>query len=79
MLRISVPHNIDPTGFSNEGFTEITEPRLTSVSQRCEEMGEAAVRLFMELATAPHAPFAQRQVVLQPELFGRESSLQRLP
>ncbi|TPG63662.1 LacI family DNA-binding transcriptional regulator [Hymenobacter nivis] len=73
---ISIPRDVALAGFSNEGFTAITEPRLTSVDQRCEEMGEAAVRLFLELAAAPHAPFAQRQVVLQPELFVRESSLQ---
>jgi len=40
-------------------------------------MGQAAVRLFLELAAAPAAPYAQRQVVLQPELFVRESSLRR--
>jgi LacI family transcriptional regulator len=74
---IQVPQAIALAGFSNEGFTAITEPRLTSVDQRCEEMGEAAVRLFLELAATPNAPFMQRQVVLQPELFIRESSLQQ--
>ncbi|TVT43374.1 LacI family transcriptional regulator [Hymenobacter setariae] len=73
---IRVPQDIALAGFSNEGFTAITEPRLTSVDQRCEEMGEAVVRLFLELSTAPEAQFVQRQVVLQPELFIRESSLQ---
>ena len=74
---VRVPQDIALAGFSNESFTAITEPRLTSVDQRCEEMGEAAVRLFLELAAAPEAPFTQRQVVLQPELFVRESSLHR--
>jgi LacI family transcriptional regulator len=73
---IRVPQDIALAGFSNEGFTAITEPQLTSVDQRCEEMGEAAVRLFLELSAAPDAPFVQRQVVLQPELFVRESSRQ---
>ena len=72
-----VPQDVALAGFSNEGFTSITEPRLTSVDQRCEEMGEAAVRLFLELAATPESPFTQRQVVLQPELFIRESSLQQ--
>jgi LacI family transcriptional regulator len=75
---IRVPQDVALAGFSNEGFTAITEPQLTSVDQRCEEMGEAAVRLFLELAAAPDAPFMQRQVVLQPELFVRESSRQGL-
>lgn len=74
---IQVPQAIALAGFSNEGFTAITEPQLTSVDQRCEQMGEAAVRLFLELAAAPKAPFMQRQVVLQPELFIRQSSLQQ--
>ena len=76
---VRVPQDIALAGFSNEGFTSITEPRLTSVDQRCEEMGEAAVRLFLELAATPESPFTQRQVVLQPELFIRESSLQQVP
>jgi len=71
---IRVPQDVALAGFSNEFFTAITEPQLTSVDQRCEEMGQAAVRLFLELAAAPGAPFVPRQVVLQPELFVRESS-----
>lgn len=72
---IRVPKDIALAGFSNEGFTAITEPQLTSVDQRCEEMGQATVRLFLELVEAKGAPFYQRQVVLQPQLFIRESSL----
>ncbi|MGI4874716.1 MAG: LacI family DNA-binding transcriptional regulator [Janthinobacterium lividum] len=72
---IAVPQQVALAGFSNEGFTTITEPQLTSVDQRCTEMGEAAVRLFLELAATPDAPFVQRQVVLQPELFVRQSSV----
>ncbi len=73
---IRVPRDVALAGFSNEFFTTITEPQLTSVDQRCEEMGQAAVRLSLELAATPHAPFGQRQVVLQPELFVRGSSRQ---
>ena len=72
---IRIPQDVALVGFSNEGFTTITEPQLTSVDQRCEEMGTAAVRLFLELVAQPDAAFTQRQVVLQPELFIRGSSL----
>jgi LacI family transcriptional regulator len=72
---IRVPQDIALAGFSNEGFTAITEPMLTSVDQRCEEMGQAAVRLFLELVEAKGNSFSHRQVVLQPELFVRGSSL----
>jgi LacI family transcriptional regulator len=74
---LRVPHDIALAGFSNEGFTSITEPQLTSVDQRCEEMGNAAVRLFLELASTPDSPISQRQVVLQPELLVRASSQRR--
>jgi LacI family transcriptional regulator len=76
---LRVPEDVALVGFSNESFTAITEPQLTSVDQRCEEMGQAAVRLFLELAAAPEAPFVQRQVVLEPKLFIRGSSLLPAP
>ncbi len=74
---LRVPADVALAGFSNEGFTLITEPRLTSVDQHCEEMGQAAVRMFLDLAADARHPSAQRQVVLQPELIVRESSLRR--
>jgi len=72
---VAVPQQVALAGFSNEGFTAITEPMLTSVDQRCEEMGQATMRLFLELREAGDAPALQRQVILQPRLFVRESSL----
>ena len=72
---IRVPQDVALAGFSNEAFTSITEPMLTSVDQRCEEMGQASVRLFLELMETKGPAFSHRQVVLQPQLFIRESSL----
>ena len=72
---LRVPEDVALAGFSNEALTTATEPQLTSVDQRCEEMGQAAFRLFTELVEAEGAPFAHRQVVLQPQLFVRASSL----
>lgn len=72
---VRVPQDIALAGFSNEALTSVAEPMLTSVDQRCEEMGQAAFRLFTELVEAGDAPFSQRQVVLQPQLFVRASSL----
>ena len=71
---VIVPQQLAVAGFSNEGFTSLTEPQLTSVDQRCAEMGAATVRLFLELAAAPGQHFVQRQVLLQPELCIRGSS-----
>ncbi|GAB3588880.1 LacI family DNA-binding transcriptional regulator [Hymenobacter daeguensis] len=72
---LRVPQDVALAGYSNEALTMVAEPHLTSVDQRCEEMGQAAFRLFTELVEAGGGAFAQRQVLLQPQLFVRESSL----
>lgn len=74
-LGVRVPQDVALAGFSNEGFTTITEPPLTSVDQRCQEMGKAVVQLFLELSSAPVPDAVHRQIVLQPNLFIRQSSL----
>jgi len=74
---LRVPQDVALAGFSNEALTLVTEPMLTSVDQRCEEMGQAAFRLFTELVEAEGTAFSQRQVVLQPQLFVRASSLRK--
>jgi LacI family transcriptional regulator len=74
---VRVPKDVALVGFSNEALTLVAEPNITSVDQRCEEMGQATFRLFTELVEAGATPFSQRQVVLQPLLFERASSLHR--
>jgi len=72
---VRVPDDVAITGFSNEAFTVITEPTITTIDQRCEEMGQATVRLLLELIEASGTPFTPRQIVLRPELLIRDSSL----
>ncbi|MET4105982.1 LacI family DNA-binding transcriptional regulator [Hymenobacter sp. UYP22] len=74
-LGFRVPDDVAISGFSNEAFTTITKPTITTVDQRCEEMGQATVRLLLELIEADGSTFAARQIVLRPELLVRESSL----
>ena len=72
---LRVPHDLALAGFSNETFTSLTEPMLTSVDQRCEQMGQSAVRLLLEILE--ENVFSPRRVVLQPDLLIRESSRYR--
>ena len=69
-----VPQDMALVGFSNETFTSFTDPLLTSVDQRCEQMGQAAVRLFLEMREENDGMFSPRRVVLQPDLMVRGSS-----
>ena len=72
---ISIPQDMAVAGFSNESFTLVAEPTITTVDQRCEEMGQAAVHLLLELINANGQPFTPRQVALHPKLLVRDSSV----
>jgi LacI family transcriptional regulator len=74
---LRVPEDVGLAGFSNELFSQLTEPKLTSIDQHCELMGQSATRLLLEIMEEKGRPFAARQVVLQPELFVRASSLRQ--
>jgi LacI family transcriptional regulator len=71
---LRVPEDLALSGFSNEAFTTITEPGITTIDQRCEEMGQAALRLLLELIEAQGSPFSPRQLALRPTLLVRGSS-----
>jgi LacI family transcriptional regulator len=71
---IRVPEDIALAGFSNEPFTTMVKPQLTSVDQHGEQMGEAAVQLFLQLQKHPDT-FTGQRIVLTPNLMVRASSL----
>ena len=71
-----VPQDIAFACFSNEPFTTMTHPQLTVVDQRAEQMGETAVRLFLQLLKRGPA-YNPPHLVLKPELIIRDSSLHR--
>ena len=73
--RLRVPRDIAFIGFSNELFTTLTEPMLSSVDQRCEQMGKTAVQLLQKmLKSGPHRTGPPKPIVLKPKLLVRESS-----
>lgn len=74
-----VPEDVGLAGFSNELFSRLTEPKLTSVDQHCELMGQSATRLLLEIMATQGQPFLPRHVVLKPNLFVRASSLRQAP
>ncbi|MGI4835971.1 MAG: LacI family DNA-binding transcriptional regulator [Janthinobacterium lividum] len=76
---LRVPQDIGLVGFSNELFSRLTVPQLTSIDQHCELMGRTATRLLLEIMADREPHFAPRHVVLQPDLFMRASSLRLGP
>ena len=75
-LNIKVPGQVALAGFSNEPFTTLTTPRLTSVDQRGEQMGQSAVQLFLQMLKRSDN-FAPHRIVLKPQLLIRDSSLKK--
>ncbi|SFQ36027.1 LacI family DNA-binding transcriptional regulator [Hymenobacter arizonensis] len=76
--RLRVPKDVAIVGFSNEMFTTLTEPMLSSVDQRCEQMGKTAVQLLQKmLKSSPTRQGPPKPIVLKPKLLVRESSQRR--
>ncbi len=76
--RLRVPQDVAIVGFSNEAFASLTEPMLSSVDQRCEQMGKTAVQLLQKmLKSGPNRLGPPRPIVLKPKLLVRESSSRR--
>lgn len=76
---LRVPQDMGLVGFSNELFSRLTVPQLTSIDQHCELMGRSATRLLLQIMEEQNQHFAPRHVVLQPDLFVRASSLRLAP
>lgn len=72
---LRVPQDMGLVGFSNELFSRLTSPMLTSIDQHCELMGRSATGLLLQIMDEREQHFAPRHVVLQPELCVRASSL----
>ncbi|MFM1877271.1 MAG: hypothetical protein RLZZ241_137 [Bacteroidota bacterium] len=72
---LKIPGDISVAGFSNEPFTHLIEPSITTVDQFPSEMGRIAAQVFLEEVNSDGVQKAEKHVVLKPELVVRNSSL----
>lgn len=70
---IKIPEDICVSGFSNEPFTDFTEPSMTTVDQSPVEMGRMAAKVFLEQVKSKGIKI-EKKVVLNPKLLIRNSS-----
>jgi LacI family transcriptional regulator len=75
--KIKIPQQIALVGFSNEPFTEFTEPALTTVDQHSLRIGNAAAQIFLGEISSGQKKFIPQKIVLKPELIVRGSSLRK--
>jgi LacI family transcriptional regulator len=72
--RLTVPGTIAIVGYDDIDFAAAAAVPLTSVRQPREQLGRAAMELLLEEATDPKG-HQHRQVVFEPELVVRESTV----
>lgn len=68
---LRVPEDVSIVGFDNIPFGELSTPRLTTIDQHAERMGQIAVDMMIELIQNPDA--TPQSVELEPELILRGS------
>jgi LacI family transcriptional regulator len=73
-LSVNIPAKLAIIGFSNEPFTALITPSLTSIDQKAKEMGENAAKLLLEAVNHPHLQLPPQQIILKTELCIRQSS-----
>jgi LacI family transcriptional regulator len=73
-VGIAIPEDISLAGFDDNAIARTVRPRLTSVRQPLEEMGEAACRLLIDRIRHPSSTNRHEQVPFQ--IVERESVIE---
>ncbi|MEW4922873.1 LacI family DNA-binding transcriptional regulator [Algibacter sp. 2305UL17-15] len=72
--NIRVPEDIALVGFSNEPFSSLITPSISSVEQHSEEIGKLAAETFLKRIANPDEKVSLNKMILKPELIIRASS-----
>ncbi|OYX81706.1 MAG: LacI family transcriptional regulator [Flavobacteriales bacterium 32-34-25] len=75
--NIKVPEEIALIGFSDEPFTSLTQPSISTVNQHSDQIGKLAAEAFLERINNPKKKSINR-IILEPELIIRQSSNRNL-
>jgi LacI family transcriptional regulator len=74
---IKVPDDILIVGFSNEPFSEVVTPSISTIKQPGFEMGKKAAELLIRQIRAKDKPVRFQTFVMPTELIVRESSVRK--
>jgi len=75
--KIRVPEDIAIVGFSNEPFSEVVTPSITTIKQPGFEMGQKAAQLLIDQINQKKGPFIFQNIKMPTELIVRDSSVIR--
>lgn len=76
--KINVPNDIALVGFSDEPFTSLVTPSITTVNQHSKKIGQLAANTFLKRVDNPLKNSEPENIILKPELIIRESSKKNL-
>ena len=71
-LNVRVPQDVSVVGYDDVRYAHLLRVPLTTISQPCEQIGNAAAHLMLERIA--HADLPPREILLTPGLTLRESS-----
>ncbi|UII74621.1 LacI family transcriptional regulator [Flagellimonas sp. HMM57] len=71
-LNVNVPEKIKLIGFGNANFSNLTQPKISTVDQECSQMGELAAELLLQNLNNKNA--RPETKVLSPKLVKRAST-----
>lgn len=72
---VAIPEQLSLVGFDDLPWADLTTPSITTMRQPTYELGSAAARLLLERIGGEQGP--GREMVFQPELAARQSSIKR--
>ena len=72
--NIDVPNDIALVGFSNEPFTSLVTPSISSIEQHSEQIGQIAAETLLKRIETKNKNVGLNKLILKPELIIRDSS-----
>lgn len=76
-MGIKVPSELGICGYSNEDFTEITSPSITTIDQFSIHMGKTIADLYFREMDQQESSHIQKTISIKPKLIVRASTLRK--
>jgi DNA-binding LacI/PurR family transcriptional regulator len=72
--NINIPDKVGVVGYSNDTFSEIINPSLTSIEQFPQEIGSNAAKILINIIESENVDHAKKSIVIKSKLILRDSS-----
>ena len=76
-MGFKVPDELGILGYSNEAFTELTSPSITTIDQFSIEMGKTAAELYFQEMDNKEVVVDHKIISIKPKLIVRSSTLRK--